>query len=427
MIVDEKLIQIVISSVILRRTCLLFYSNNLYCSKVGLSLNPITGNKKYAIAIALSVIVVSSIFITGLLLQHDPKQQALNTLDSNIRSVMNDQHIPGVAACTVKNGVVEWMGTYGYSNLEQNISVTSDTIFMLGSISKVATGIAFMQLFERGLIDLDDDIDDYLPFDIDHPDYPETAITPRMLLSHVSGIRDNWLVLGPLEVSGMDSPLSLEEFTQNYLTSTGTYYYTANFNDAEPGTEYDYTNVGSTLIAYLVEVVSNTTFEEYCQQNIFLPLSMNETSWFLENLDNDIMAIPYLYTGSGFTPYGHYSSAVYPCGFMRTSVHQQTQLLTVLMEGGTIGNITILSNSSLQLMMTLHYPSIVPNYGLYLQSSGVLWGHGGSGPGVATRMLFYPEVHEGVIVMMNLENHVAVNSIHNHILDCMRTAFNWLT
>ena len=378
-------------------------------------------------AIALSALVLSSIFITGLLLQSDPAQHALNTLDLNIQAVMNEEHIPGVAACAVKNGAVEWMGTYGYANLEQNISVTSNIIFMLGSVSKIVTGIAFMQLVEIGHIDLDDDINDFLPFDVVHPDHPETTISPRMLLSHVSGIRDNWSVLGPLEVSGIDSPLSLEEFTQNYLTPAGTYYHTDNFNDAEPGTEYDYTNVGSTLIAYLVEVVSNTTFEDYCQQNIFLPLGMNETSWFLENLENDMMAIPYLYTGSGFTPYGHYSSAVYPCGFMRTSIRQQAQLLTVLMEGGTIGNTTILSNSTLQMMMTLHYPSIVTNYGLYFQNSGVLWGHGGSGPGVTTRMFFYPEAHEGLIVMLNLENHAAVNSIHNHILDCMRTAFNWLT
>jgi CubicO group peptidase (beta-lactamase class C family) len=112
---------------------------------------------------------------------------------------------------------------------------------------------------------------------------------------------------------------------------------------------------------------------------------------------------------------------------MRTSVRQQAQLLAALMEYGTIGNTTILSNSTLQLMMTHHYPSLDTHYGLFFQHSGVLWGHGGSGPGVTTRMLFYPEAHEGVIVMMNLENHVAVNSIHNHILDCMRTAYGWQT
>jgi CubicO group peptidase (beta-lactamase class C family) len=391
------------------------------------SLNPITGNKKYVIAIALSVIVVGSIFVTGLLQQQDPTQQALSTLDLNILAVMNEQHIPGVAACAVKNGAVVWTESYGYADLEQNISVTSDTIFMLGSLSKIVTGIAFMQLFENGHIDLDDDINEYLPFEVVSPYYPETSITPRMLLSHVSGIRDNWLILGPLEVSGMDSPLSLENFTQNYLTPAGTLYSSSNFNDAEPGTEYEYTNVGSTLIAYLVEVVSNTTFEDYCQLNIFQPIGMNETSWFLENLDENKMAMPYLHTGTGFVPYGHYSSAVYPCGFMRTSVRQQAQLLSILMAGGTIDDTTLLSNTTLQLMMTQHYPALAPNYGFYFQKSGVLWGHGGSGPGVTTRMFFYPETQEGVIIMMNLENHVAINSIHNHILDCMRATYNWLT
>lgn len=383
--------------------------------------------RKYVVTIILSVIIISSIFITGFLVSRNPTQQALDTLDTNICEVMNDQHIPGVAACAVKDGEVVWMETYGYADLDQNISVTNDTIFMLGSLSKIVTGIAFMQLFERGLIGLDDDINDYLPYEVVHPDHSESVITPRMLLSHVSGIRDNWLILGPLEVSGMDTPLSLEDFTQSYLTESGIYYSTSNFNDAEPGTDYDYTNVGATLIAYLVEIVSNTTFEEYCQQNIFLPLGMNETSWFLGNLDIGMMAIPYLYTGSTFTTYGHYSSAVYPCGFMRTSVCQEAQLLVALMEYGSIGNTTILSNSTLQLMMTHHYPSFATNYGLFFQHSGVLWGHGGSGPGVATRMLFYPEAHEGVIVMINIENHVAINSIHNHILDCMRIAYGWQT
>ena len=391
------------------------------------TLGSVMNRRKGVLATVVTVIVIFSIFITGFLITPSPTQQALDLLDRNIRDVMNDQHVPGLAACTIKNGELVWVGTYGYANLDQNISVTMDTIFMLGSISKIVTGIALMQLYEEGLIGLDDDINDHIVLDVVHPDYPETAITPRMLLSHVSSIRDNWSVLGPLEVSGMDTPLSLEEFIQSYLTPSGVHYYADNFIDAEPGTQYEYTNVGATLIAYLVEAVSNTTFEEYCQQHIFEPLGMNETSWFMSNLDTEKMAMPYLYSGSSFIPYGHYSSAVYPCGFMRTSVHQLALLMTALMEYGTVGTATILNNNTLQMMMTTHYPSLVSNYGLFFENFGVLWGHGGSGPGVATRMLFYPEAHEGVIVMMNIENHVAVNSIHNHILDCMRTAYGWLT
>jgi CubicO group peptidase (beta-lactamase class C family) len=97
------------------------------------------------------------------------------------------------------------------------------------------------------------------------------------------------------------------------------------------------------------------------------------------------------------------------------------------MNGGVIGDTRIIDNNTLQLMMTHHYPELAPNYGFFFQHSSILWGHGGSGPGVATRTFFYPEAKEGVVVMLNLEDTSALNSIHNHILNGMRTAFGWLT
>ena len=97
------------------------------------------------------------------------------------------------------------------------------------------------------------------------------------------------------------------------------------------------------------------------------------------------------------------------------------------MEAGTLGETSILSNNTLQMMMTHHYPELTSIYGLFFENYGVLWGHGGVGPGVSTRMFFYPEVHEGVIVMANFEDPSALNLIHNHILDCMRSTYDWST
>jgi len=379
------------------------------------------------IGVILILVVTVSVLAVSLLSMPDPRQQALETLDANIIEVMSNTHIPGVAACAVKDGEIQWMKTYGYADMDLNVSVTNDTLFMLGSVSKIVTGLAFMQLFEDGLVGLDDNISDYLPFEVVHPQHPNYTITPRMLLSHVSGIRDNWLELGPLETSGSDSPISLEDFTRGYLLTNGTYYQTSNYNSAEPGTVYEYTNVGSTLIAYLVEVISNETFEDYCQENIFVPLGMTETSWFLANLGTSSIAIPYVYTGSTHQALDHYGSPVYPCGFVRTSIHQQATFMTMLMNGGVIGETRIINSSTLQLMMTHHYPELAPNYGFFFQHSDILWGHGGSGPGVATRTFFYPEAKEGVVIMLNLEDTTALNSIHNHILNGMRSAFGWLT
>jgi CubicO group peptidase (beta-lactamase class C family) len=181
------------------------------------------------------------------------------------------------------------------------------------------------------------------------------------------------------------------------------------------------------LIAYLVEVISGISFEEYCQQNIFIPLGMNETSWFIANLDEDSIAIPYNYVNPNHIALQHYGSPVYPCGFIRTSIQQQAILMTMLMGEGAIGDTRILNSSTLEMMMTHHYPEIVDNYGFFFQHVGVLWGHNGAGPGVATRIFFYPEVEEGIIVMLNLEDSTALNMIHNHILEGMRNGFGWLS
>ncbi len=370
-------------------------------------------NRRIGLAI-LVIAVVSIGTISFAVLGGFGQTSTEDQLDNSILEIMNELSVPGVAACIVEGTEVAWTGCYGYANIEGNISVTNDTLFMLGSISKVLTGIAFMQLFEQGLVDLDDCVNDYLPFEATHPLHPNVNITPRMLLSHVSGIRDNWGVLGPLQSVG-DSPIPLSEFAQGYLTQEGTYYSTLNYGQSAPGTEYEYTNVGTTLIAYLVEIISETSFEEYCQEYVFSPLGMTESSWFLDNLNEDHIAEPY--RNSESSPIEHYGSPVYPCGFLRTSVTQLGHVMSMLMQNGTYQGNTILSQISVQSMMTLHYPGISEVYGLCLQKSYPFWGHGGSGPGVTTMMLFSPESNRGVVVLTNGENGSAVSEIMNTIWD----------
>ena len=68
-------------------------------------------------------------------------------------------------------------------------------MFILSSVSKTVTATALMQLYERGLFELNDDIDAYLPFEVNHPNYPSASISFKMLLTHTSGIKDNWGVM----------------------------------------------------------------------------------------------------------------------------------------------------------------------------------------------------------------------------------------
>lgn len=112
-------------------------------------------------------------------------------LDSFIVNTMDSYHIPGVAACVVKDDRVIWTGAYGWANFEDSIQVADTTVFKLASVSKPYTGTALMQLYQEGFFDLDDDINDYLPFVVVNPNFPDSVINFRMLLTHTSSINDN--------------------------------------------------------------------------------------------------------------------------------------------------------------------------------------------------------------------------------------------
>jgi CubicO group peptidase (beta-lactamase class C family) len=156
-----------------------------------------------------------------------------------------------------------------------------------------------MQLWEQGLFELDDDINGYLPpeLQVHNPYYPSDSITFRMLLTHTSSINDNWSILNTLVSWGSDSPIPLDTFLVNYLVPGGYYYSALNYNNQQPGTEWDYSNAAITLVGYLVEVLSDTitgiTFSQHCQDSIFTPLNMHETSWFLSDLNINNLAVPY--------------------------------------------------------------------------------------------------------------------------------------
>ncbi|UCF64432.1 MAG: serine hydrolase [bacterium] len=336
-------------------------------------------------------------------------------LDSFIIAKMNQYHIPGLQAIIVKDDQLIWKGAFGYANIAKNRLVTDSTLFFLASISKPVTATALMQLWEEGLFGLDDDVNNYLPFQVRNPTHPNTPITFRMLLTHTSSIHDNyWLVLDPLFVWGYDSPIELDSFLVNYLIPGGSYYYSSNYNSGAPGTQYDYSNVGAALIGYLVETISNNSFEQYCQDSIFIPLGMNETSWFQANLDTTHIAMPYYYIGGNHYPYGHSGEPHYPAGQLRTSATQFSRFLRAFIQMGRFDGIRILDSTTVNMMTTVQHPAINPTRGLIWHilpmeipttGSRILCAHGGSSHGARTTMAYTLKSQEnvGIIVLTNGE------------------------
>ena len=214
-----------------------------------------------------------------------------------VESIMENYLIPGLSISIVKGQHIVWEKYLGYSNVNQNILVNENTIFMLASVSKTITATALMQLFENGFFSLDDNINNYLPFNINHPNYL-TPIAFKMLLTHTSGINDNWNVM---PYYNGDSDLELSYYLEQYFSPDGEFYNSnLNFIDSMPGTFYNYSNIGVALIGLLVEEISNQQFNDYCFVNIFQPLSMDNTYWFLSEINNiDQIALPYESFGGG--------------------------------------------------------------------------------------------------------------------------------
>ncbi len=362
-------------------------------------------------------------------------------LDQYIESVMNDKHIPGLSGALFKDKRLIWTGAFGYADISKNKLVTEDTLFLLASVTKVLTGTVAMQLYDQGLFDYHDSVNAYLPFPVHHAHHPQTEITVFMLLAHTSGIKDNWNVM-PYYPG--DSPIPLGIYLEDYLTPAGAYYNAyRNFYTWQPGTDYGYSNIAVGLLGYFAEAVSGTNLEDCAQQNLFGPLGMQETSYFLANLNADHIAVPYYWNGVKYVEIGHYGFSDYPSGQARTSA---TQLIDFLwnfwrnrVAGGPPGTgsgsgglqmqrlgpfaglgpssdpgsdfefVRFLEPETAAAMITPQIDPIDPDQGLiwyeWTLNDRTLWGHAGGDLGATTEMWLSPDENTGAVVLTNGESY----------------------
>ena len=386
-----------------------------------------------------------------------------------IESTMETHLIPGISISIVKNDNIVWEKQLGYANIIDDILVDENTMFILSSISKTITSTALMQLFENGLFNLDDDINDYLSFNINHPDFPLIPITFRMLLTHSSGIQDNWNVMTYYDG---DPDLELGYYLNQYFTPGGEFYNSnLNFTNSMPGTNYSYTNNGVALIGLLVEEITNEPFSDYCNENIFVPLSIDNAFWFLSEIDNlNQVASPYQVTsGSGdscfiigcgiydqsnscfcdsacldfgdccydyddvcgedgigsspgnLTECENYGYADYPSGQLRTSSNSLAKFMSAYMNDGVYDGVRILDSATIELIKIIDNPTVNSMQGLtwyYKNANGrTLFGHNGGDIGSSTEMFISFSDNLGVVLLTNSNNYDAMIQIENAIFD----------
>lgn len=337
------------------------------------------------------------------------KENTQLTIEEEINKIMEENSVPGMSGLIIKDNKTVWMKSFGYANYKTKIPFTDTTCIMLASVSKVFTGIALMQLYEDGYFQLDDDINNYLPFQVKIPHYESSPITFRMLLTHTASIADGDIMDDFYNWNG-DPQITLKDCITGYFTTTGQYYNsTDNFFNKKPGTFYEYSNMGAALEGYLVEHISGKPFNEYCNSNIFNKLNMNETHWYLnEYTNNSVIANPH----TDYEPISNYGFADYPNGMLHSNITDLANFALTILQHGNFNGINILSADNLQSMFVVQNSSLSSSQGLQfyketfeIESGKIsLWGHSGGETGISTEMYFDFDKNISVIILTNGDN-----------------------
>ena len=355
---------------------------------------------KHLIALIILSIVLPSLSLHAQDLTNEEKS-SIDSLFSNWAKSSS----PGCAIAIFKEGQHVYSQGYGMANLEYNIPITPQTPFHVASVSKQFTNFAVLMLEEDGHLSIDDDIRIHLPEIHDFG----VKITIRHLMNHTSGFRDQWELLA---ISGwrLDDVITKDHIMKMILGQRE-----LNF---PPGEEYMYSNAGYSILARIVDRVSERVYRDYARDSIFSPLNMLNT-----HVHDDHEKIV---SGRAYSYYN------YGDGFKKSVLSYANDGATSLFTTAEdlalwIGNMLnpILGESFIGKM---HDPGILNNgdtldYGLGLgvgKYKGIMYaGHGGADAGFRSNIRWYPEEGVGVVVLSNLASFNAsqmVNKITDIVL-----------
>jgi CubicO group peptidase (beta-lactamase class C family) len=288
---------------------------------------------------------------------------SLTRLEEHLRSRVEAGEIPGALTYIWRSGRLAWSSSIGYADVERQVEIDGRTVFRLFSMTKPIASVALMQCYERGLIQLDDPVYQYIPewgdlqvFKSGSGIGPVTVpcqrpMTVADLLTHQSGVptppsgNATMLTLG----RGGDTLRSLIE-TLSHLPL-----------DFQPGASFSY-GVSTDVVGYLVEVVSGQRFDQYLAEHVFSPLGMNETGFNLPSGGQDRLAALYMASPEGIIlldnpvtsclrePATYFSGA----GGLLATGPDYGRFAMMLSNAGRLDGVRILGRKTIELMTLNH-------------------------------------------------------------------------
>ena len=301
--------------------------------------------------------------------------------------------IPGAAVALVSDKDDLYLSGYGYANRERNLPVRANrTLFGTGSVSKLVTCTAVMQLVEQGRLVLDQDINRYLT-DFQIPDTYPQPITLADLMTHTAGFEDRFF---GFHARSADDLLPLNHFLRRYLPA----------RIFAPGEVSAYSNYGAALAGHIVAQVAGMPFERYVELHVLAPLGMNRSS-FRQPLPPDLApALATGYRGSNRLSGREWYQAG-PAGALKATVADMARFMRAHVRAGGTDTARILKPSSVTMMhqqQFTNHPAVSGlSYGFQELRRGeqrILW-HPGDTLFFTAGLFLLPDLNLGLYVAYN--------------------------
>lgn len=328
-----------------------------------------------------------------------------NKAEVAIQQIMKENPVMGLSVAVVKDNKFIYTHSFGLKDAETNAPLTNENIFRIASISKSFSATAILQLVEAKKVNLDQDVSELIGFKVRNPKFPETVITLRLMLSHLSSIND-----------------SQGDFSLDSINPAKSVNWYKCYNSYEPGKKYEYCNFNFNMIGTIIEKVSGERFDAYIQNHILNPLQLYG-GYYVNGLDKSKFATIYEYqpdaakfvaSPNAYAPrtaevaayqMGYSAPIFSPTGGMKISAKDLATYMMMHANYGKYNGIRIISKKSSKMMQTA--VSDIAAYGFALETPAtiidgkVMVGHTGSAYGLYSAMFFNPQEKFGIVVISN--------------------------
>lgn len=329
----------------------------------------------------------------------------LQELQTAIEKVLKETGTPAVGLALVEGDSAIWVTGLGIADIKKDVKATENTMFRIGSTSKMFVSLAILKLQEEGRVGLKDKVRDLVPeIEFKNP-WSETApILVEHLLEHTTGWDDMHLT----EYALNDPQLSLKEGLDYHPHSRTSRWM--------PGTRMSYSNSGPPVAAYIIEKITSQRFEDYVQEQFFDPMGMENMTYFASEPYQQLGATLYI----NKEPQKYWNISVRPSGAINASPKDMAKMLRFFINRGRVDSLPLISETSLKRMETpttstgaqagLEYGYGLSNYSSP-HKSFVYRSHNGGVNGGLTDFAYLPDHRVGYAVMINSGDFNALHRI----------------